>query len=224
MIFPALLAKFLSAGAFAQAATGAGVVLVTVTGAGAAGVLPAPVQDSFATVVATVTPLEAPTSEEEPLADEPVEDEAPVEEVPADEMPAQEPAVEEPADAAAFDAASWLAGPQGTESFGEWVSQAAGNAEFKAELKAEGRNFGSIIRDWAHRKHMDAEDLAAEGVDLDELTEDGAEPTTVVEPEAPAEVEAGTQDAGTQAVTGERGNRGNGNGNGNGNGRGNGRD
>lgn len=224
MIFPALLAKFLSAGAFAQAATGAGVVLVTVTGAGAAGVLPAPVQDSFATVVATVTPLEAPTSEEEPLADEPVEDEAPVEEVPADELQTEEPAVEEPADAPAFDAASWLAGPQETESFGEWVSQASGNAEFKAALKAEGRTFGSIVRDWAHRKHMDTEDLAAEGVDLDELTEDGAEPTTVVEPEAPAEVEAGTQDAGTQAVTGERGNRGNGNGNGHGNGRGNGRD
>ena len=53
MFFPALLAKFLSAGAFAQAATGAGVVLVVATGAGAAGVLPEAVQDTFASVVGT---------------------------------------------------------------------------------------------------------------------------------------------------------------------------
>ena len=39
MIFPALLAKFLSAGALAQAATGDTVVVVAVTGAGATGVL-----------------------------------------------------------------------------------------------------------------------------------------------------------------------------------------
>ena len=39
MFFPALLAKLLSAGAVAQAATGAGIVLVAFTGAGAAGLL-----------------------------------------------------------------------------------------------------------------------------------------------------------------------------------------
>ena len=48
MFFPALLAKFLSAGAFAQAATGAGVVLVVATGAGATGVLGEDVQDTVA--------------------------------------------------------------------------------------------------------------------------------------------------------------------------------
>jgi hypothetical protein len=54
MFFPALLAKILGAGAVAQAATGAGVALVALTGAGTAGVLPDPVQQTFATVVATV--------------------------------------------------------------------------------------------------------------------------------------------------------------------------
>ena len=51
MIFPALLAKFLSAGAVAQAATGAGVVVVAATGAGATGALRDDVQDTFTTVV-----------------------------------------------------------------------------------------------------------------------------------------------------------------------------
>jgi hypothetical protein len=212
MIFPALLAKFLSAGALAQAATGAGVVLVTVTGAGAAGVLPAPVQDGFASVVATVTPLEAPTSEEDPVEEPTVE--APV----AEEPTVEAPVAEEPARTAAFDAEVWLAGPRDSETFGEWVRQAAGNAEFKASLRAEGRNFGAIIRDWAQRKHMGAEDLAAEGVHLDELTEDGAEPTPVVEREVEAEVGPEPRDAGEQAATSERGNRGYGHGNGGSNG------
>ena len=47
MIVPALIAKFLSAGALAQAATGAGVVVVVAAGAGTAGVLPDGAQDTF---------------------------------------------------------------------------------------------------------------------------------------------------------------------------------
>ena len=53
MIFPALLAKILSAGAVAQAATGAGVVIVVATGAGATGVLGGDVQDTIVGVVAS---------------------------------------------------------------------------------------------------------------------------------------------------------------------------
>ena len=53
MIFPALLAKFLSAGAVAQAATGAGVVIVVATGAGATGVLGEEVQDSLTGIVSS---------------------------------------------------------------------------------------------------------------------------------------------------------------------------
>src|SRR3954464_7388560 len=62
MFIPALVAKILSAGAIAQAATGAGIVVVAFTGAGAAGVLPGPVQDTVATVVETVTPFNLPDS------------------------------------------------------------------------------------------------------------------------------------------------------------------
>jgi hypothetical protein len=62
--FSALLAKIASAGAVAQAATGAGIVLVGFTGVGAAGALPAPVQHSFATVVASITPLTLPDDTE----------------------------------------------------------------------------------------------------------------------------------------------------------------
>jgi hypothetical protein len=55
MFFPALLAKLLSAGAVAQAATGAGVAVVIVASAGAAGVLPDPVQETFSSIVGTET-------------------------------------------------------------------------------------------------------------------------------------------------------------------------
>jgi hypothetical protein len=58
--FTAIFAKIASAGAIAQAATGAGIVLVGFTGVGAAGALPTPVQHGFATVVAAVTPLSPP--------------------------------------------------------------------------------------------------------------------------------------------------------------------
>jgi hypothetical protein len=54
--FTALFAKIASAGAIAQAATGAGIVLVGVTGLGAAGALPAPVQHTFSNVVSAITP------------------------------------------------------------------------------------------------------------------------------------------------------------------------
>jgi hypothetical protein len=55
--FTAIFAKIASAGAIAQAATGAGIVLVGFTGVGAAGALPTPVQHGFATVVAAISPM-----------------------------------------------------------------------------------------------------------------------------------------------------------------------
>jgi hypothetical protein len=58
MFFPALLAKLLSAGAMAQAASGAGICLVAFTGAGVAGVLPGSVQETFSSVVGTQTAAE----------------------------------------------------------------------------------------------------------------------------------------------------------------------
>ena len=73
MILSALLAKFLSAGAVAQAAAGAGVALVAVTGASAVGVLPDPVQETVAIVVETDTPFDLPGDEQTPDQPAPVE-------------------------------------------------------------------------------------------------------------------------------------------------------
>jgi hypothetical protein len=55
--FSAIFAKIASAGAIAQAATGAGIVLVGFTGVGAAGALPTPVQHGFTSVVAAISPV-----------------------------------------------------------------------------------------------------------------------------------------------------------------------
>jgi hypothetical protein len=153
MIFPVLLAKFLSAGAIAQAATGAGIVVVVVTGAGAAGVLPGPVQDSFSEIVGSETAPQAPAPEVP---------QAPAPEVPAtvadDSAVAPEPetgadtAVVEPVDTTADDDATtqltlaeWSAGPVEGQSFGEWVS-------FGAKC---GYVDGQIISREAHERHID---------------------------------------------------------------------
>ena len=58
----AAMAKFASAGAVAQAATGVGIVLAGVTGAGAAGALPGPIQAPVSSVLEAVTPFELPAS------------------------------------------------------------------------------------------------------------------------------------------------------------------
>ena len=98
MIFSALIAKFLSAGAVAQAATGATVAVVAFTGVGAVGALPDPVQDTFATVVAEITPLEPPTCAEE-TTEEVVPEETVAEEVETTEEVPEDP--REDAEAAA---------------------------------------------------------------------------------------------------------------------------
>jgi hypothetical protein len=126
MIFPVILAKILSAGAVAQAATGAGIVVVVVTGAGAAGALPDPLQDTVATVVETVTPLELPSTDD---------DQAPDEEAPETPTDPADPAVpvddtdegdeaDEP-DEAELTLEEWEAGPDPEQSFGSWVSSGA---------------------------------------------------------------------------------------------------
>jgi hypothetical protein len=221
MIFPALLAKLLSAGAVAQAATGAGVVLVVATGAGATGVLGDDVQDTFSTVVGasgevtteddsavtgdetTVTPT-TPTTDPGAVQTPPVETTVPVEEE--------------------FDPEAWVAsGPAHDETFGAWVSASAHNDQLREWLRSEGMTFGSMVRGWAHEKGLDDADLVEEGVDLDDLTE---EPTTepLTDETAGADDEADdTEVASTQGGNGNgRGNSGNAGGNSgsNGNGRG----
>jgi hypothetical protein len=212
MIFPVLLAKFLSAGAVAQAATGAGIVLVVATGAGATGALGENVQDTLTGVVGV-------TAEEttgETTGDVTVTGEDPttaIETTPVVETTAPAEPIE-----GQFDAEAWAAkGPEGYSSFGAWVSESARHPELKEGLRAAGRNFGSMVREWAHKKGLDDADLAAEGVDLDELTD---VPTTAPVSDE-TEVEPVTEGTGTQAATTERGG-GNGKGQGNGNGNGNG--
>jgi hypothetical protein len=219
MFIPALFAKLLSAGAVAQAATGAGVAVVLVTGAGAVGALPDPVQNTVSSVVGAVTPFDLPSGDEtagdEPATDEPVVEE-PTAEQPAVEDPAvEDPAVEDPAvedpeaeqpvveDPAAFDPEAWAVdGPQEGQTFGQWVSLGAHN---KA-LLGEDVRFGQIVSTWAHKKHLDAADLENEGVDLDELTDTPDEPATEVEPETGDAQQQATTQSGSHGKGGSKGN------------------
>lgn len=177
MLVPTFLTQALSAGALAKSAVGAAVAVATVTGAAAADVLPEPVQDTVAAVVEGVSPLEVPDSTDvQPGAPaDGVVGEAPAEPVEDVEQP---PAEEPPAEPAAFDAAAWAeGGPEAYESFGAWVREGARAGAFSGE---EGR-FGAVVSGWAQRKHLDAEDLAAEGVEpslLPDAAEAVAEPTT----------------------------------------------
>jgi hypothetical protein len=164
MFFPALLAKFLSAGAVAQACSGAGIALVAFTGAGAAGVLPGPVQDTFSSVVgsdttaadesttpeegdgaATATPTETGTGTGEASGVTAVP-ELPVE-LPV-ETPVVTPEVPAPADLS-LDA--WKAGPTPGQSFGDWVSQGA----------RHGYADGKVISSFAHKRNDDRRSAAA---------------------------------------------------------------
>ena len=86
----------------------------------------------------------------------------------------------------------------------------AQQGRLEAAARARGDDFGSqIVSQWAHKKRMTTDDLADEGVDLDELTDDRRPPV---------------DDTADGAETGRRGRRpttsGHGGGNGHGNGRG----
>jgi hypothetical protein len=212
MFFPALLAKLLSAGAVAQAATGATVVVVAFAGAGAVGVLPGPVQDTFTAIVSDETEVTAEEEvplEETPVVEEPVEE--PVEELPVEEVPVpvDEVPVDEPVEPTAEEVVDAWMDEEIVGSFGAWVSGARHDADLMAAIRASGHNFGYYVSQRAKEKGLTAEDLVEEGVAL----EGGA---VVEEPADAPEV------AETEPRTQERGNRGNGNGRGNGGGNGNG--
>lgn len=206
MLFPALLAKFLSAGAVAQAVTGAGVVLVAVTGAGVVGVLPEPVQDTVATAIETVTPLDVEGGDvtTQDVDDEVGADAGAVPTAASTTTPAAPTGAE-----AAFDPVAWGAGPDSYPSFGAWVSDGARNkAALEAAAALEGQEsvpFGHLVRFWAAKKDVDLTEVEVDGVGVEELVE--ATPTTAPEvakeTTAPAQPAAGTEPA-----------RGNGNGNG----------
>jgi hypothetical protein len=145
MFLPALVAKFLSLSAVAQAASGVGIAVVAFTGAGATGILGNNVQTTLTSVVGAAdesagdvsTPVSSPT------------------ETPTETPAVETPAVETPAPTTpAFDAQAWaLNGPAAGQSFGEWVRQAA----------RAGKADGAVISAWAHKKHVDLSEV--EGLD-----------------------------------------------------------
>jgi uncharacterized membrane protein YgcG len=211
MIFPVLIAKFLSAGAVAQAATGAGVVVVAFTGIGAAGALPTPVQDTFATVVETVTPLEAPTSDETAGT---VPDEAVVEEVTATEPTAEATMTKPAADATetALTEEKWAEeGPAAGQSFGSWVSEGAHH----------GWVDGKVVSEWAHKKNVrwDGERAAATPTAAPTEAAESAEAEDRSETENENDDRGGQRGNGSGHGTG-RGNSGDSHGGGNGGGNG----
>jgi hypothetical protein len=204
MIFSALIVKFLSAGAVAQAATGATVAVVAFTGVGAVGALPDPVQDTFATVVAEITPLEPPTSEE------PTEEVVP--EGTLAEVEAIDEATEVPVDAEATETyvTAWaLDGPEGYESFTAWVEEGNKDARVKDWLRAHGMTFGNVVSAHASGKGFSEEELAVLGGGVEEPVDPATEEESadVSETEDTVKTQAGT-------TVEDRGSRGNGNGNG----------
>jgi hypothetical protein len=134
MFFPALVAKFLSAGAVAQAASGAGIALVAFTGAGAVGVLPGPVQDTFSSIVGTDTASDETAVPEDTTGTE-TGDVTEVED-PASTTPEVVPATD-------LTIEDWEKGPTPDQSFGDWVSQGA----------RHGYADGATISEWAHKRN-----------------------------------------------------------------------
>ena len=196
MFFPALLAKFLSAGAVAQAASGVGIALVAFTGAGATGMLGDDVQTTLTSVVGAA---------DETTGEVSTQDETPAVETPAVETPAVEtPAVETPAPAdTEFDAKAWaLDGPSDTESFGEWVREAA----------RAGQVDGAVVSEWARKKHVDVSEV--QGIEDVEGIDDTPAATTAPTAEAETEHSAkttaggGRGDGGNSGDDGEHGGRG----------------
>jgi hypothetical protein len=149
MIFPALLAKFLSAGAVAQAATGAGVVVVAVAGAGTVGVLPGPAQDTFSDLVGTEEVVEAPgddladdtTAEDVDLVDE--GEGADPAEIPAAPELEEDAELEEEAEEPTEQELWAENGPIEGQSFGSWVSEGA----------RQGWADGRTVSEWAHKRN-----------------------------------------------------------------------
>jgi hypothetical protein len=213
MFFPALLAKLLAAGAVAQAATGAGVVLVVATGAGATGLLGTDVQDTITAAVGADSGEVATDGDTAVTGDAPTADPAQVDGTAGEVTVPVQPVPE------TFDPEAWVKdGPTEGQTFGEWVSASAHKDELREWLRSKGKTFGSVVRYWAHNKGLDDADLAEEGVDPADLTD---EPTT--QP-VTGGTPTGADDQGddVQVATTQQHGHGNGNGNSNSSGHGNG--
>lgn len=198
MILTALVAKLLSAGAVAQAATGAGIAVVVVTGVGAAGALPADLQTAFSSVAGIGAQDDEPatggTTEE-------IDEEKSAEEVEPQPAPAAEDPVETPEqDASAEDedaedyrnfgaeVSDRAHEERGPGEHGEWVRA---NAPGHDDDRRQERTAGSEEADEAAEN---AAEEAAEGGSQDTEDEDA--------------VADEKSEAGTAAVSGGKGGRG----------------
>ena len=179
VIVPALIAKFLAAGAVAQAATGAGVVVAVVAGAGTAGVLPGEAQETFSDLIGIEQPTEGPVEEVLPPADgveDGVEDGAEDGDGSLD-----------PPDPSTVDGDTEKIDLTDVEAAAAWAEEGravTSQAEFKAWLatgKANGWVTGQAVSAAAHARN-EARKAARNDVD-----EDSEETPEVETPEAPEE-------------------------------------
>ncbi len=186
VIVPVLIAKFLSAGAVAQAAAGAGVVVVVVTGAGTAGVLPGDAQTAFS----DLTGIEQ-TAEDETTGETPVEEElADPAELPEDEVveevveePVAEEPVVEPTEAEA--AAAWAeAGKLVTsqEEFKAWLAEGNANGwvtgqavSAAAHARNEARRAAEDVEETPEEESPEVpeEEVADDDVEVESSDDDG---------------------------------------------------
>lgn len=171
VIVPALIAKFLAAGAVAQAAAGAGVVVVVVAGAGTAGALPDDAQTAFSDLTGIGETTEEPTDELLPPTEEvvqPVEGDGSLD--PAD--PTTPPVVEvpEPTD----DEPVELTDAEKAAAWAEAGKAVKTQAEFKAWL-AEGKDNGWVtgqaVSAAAHARNEARKAPRAGGEDSEETPE-----------------------------------------------------
>jgi hypothetical protein len=172
----AIFAKIASAGAIAQAATGAGIVLVGFTGVGAAGALPTPVQHGFATVVAAITPL-----------------------TPSDGTPAVAPAAGQTDSSAPSSAAASSSSAAATDS-----TEATSTATSAAPASSTPKNYGQLVSSLAHERNAarkaahkaDSEDSAATATSAPSTESAGSDAPDSESPDGSGQRSSGGQDRG----------------------------
>ncbi|MGY2085282.1 hypothetical protein [Blastococcus sp. SYSU DS0539] len=205
--FAVVVAKFAGAGTVAQVATGLGIAAAGVTGAGAAGALPAPVQDAVASAVESVTPFELPESTDSadeglPTGDapqltgtvEPTEEapEAPTEE-PTEEAP--EESTDEPTDEATEDGA----GDSGLRGLDNAIAHADEHAQESlaaAQARKAAHDTEKASRDAAREAEKAARDAAKDADKAAREAAKAARDAAAPVEESVEEAPAGAEDAG----------------------------
>ena len=200
VIVPALIAKFLAAGAVAQAAAGAGVVVVVVAGAGTAGALPEDAQTAFSDLTGIGETTEEPTDVLLPPTEEvvvPVEGDGSLDPtdptLPVVEVP--ESTDDEPTDAEK--AAAWA-------EAGKAVTTQAEFKAWLAEGKEQGWVTGQAVSAAAHARNEARKAARADVEDTEETPE--VEEPEVEEPEVEdPEEDADEEEDGTEVESEDSG-------------------